>query len=793
MTPLFKSYFKLALRHSWKNKGPVAINVVGLGLALSMCMFVYMLYAFNREFDTFYENADNSYRVHAVTLHNGKEKRNEFSPIALDNKLRNDISGITEVSSYFSQGITVKKGADFFTESAGIVSSDFTEMFELPLWYGSFSEFGNQPLVYLTKPLATKYFGTKVALGEKLVLYLADEKKLEVTVGGVFDKIPSNSSFRFQILVSQEDYLRTLDIDPNDWSSERLVGHYLNISPTQKERITTEINRHIPIQNESRKDLKIKRFELVPFSGPMPKDLIIGATYVGTRTGNEALIVFTVLALMVFMIACFNLANTSMALIVRRLKEIGVRRTLGSGKNQILIQFLFEMGIVCVFAFIIAISTANLTSKSIMGLFGSNFILQDFDLTGIILFVAGFLLFTTLVAGLMPALYAWKFQPIDIMRKSVKLKGISWLNKGLTIAQYSFSIVVLMMGFTFSQNADFLNQLDLGYQEEGIFNIPIENEYFAQVNREIGQLPGVTTAGAANHLGDFGRYSERVSLQIDTSLHEVRYYGIGQNYLDLMEVKVTAGRGFLKGASAEKSTILVSQSFADQYFTDQDPLNQVVRIDGERRTIIGVTVDVIDDVVKAAELLPTVMALSDDGDFTHLVVRASFGTLSQTEDQLKSIWRKHIDRPYPGVLQADFALGSAGEESKSLQKIFLIMATLSGFLSIIGIFSLAKLNVAKRIKEISIRKVLGSSWSELLLTINRSFTITLAISLVLGAGSGYLLSNAVLELIYKYHVEASILTSLLSAAFIIIISVVMISSIAVVPINASPVNGLKDE
>ena len=793
MISLFKSFFKLALRHSWKNKGPVTVNVVGLGLALSMCMFVYMLYAFNLEFDSFYENTENSYRIHSVTLHNGKEKRNEFSPIALDDKLRNEISGISRVSSYFTERATIKKESEFFTESVGIVSSDFTEMFELPFWYGSFAEFGNQPLVYLTKPLAIKYFGDKFALGEKLTIYLSTENKLEVTVGGVFDRIPANSSFRFQLLISQEDYLRTIDIDPNDWSSDRLVGHYLNFSATQKVKIAETINRYIPRHNNAHKELKIKRFELVPFDAPMPTDLIIGATYVGTRARTEALVVFTTLALTVFLIACFNLANTSMALIARRLKEIGVRRTLGSGKKQILIQFLFEMGIVSLFSFIIALSTANFTSKSIMGLFGSNFLLQDIDLTGIVLFVAGFLVFTTLVAGILPSLYAWKFQPVAIMRKTVRLKGVSWLNKVLTVAQYSFSIAVLIMGVTFSHNADFLSEMDLGYQEEGIIDIPIENEHFMPVKREIDQLPGVMTTGAVNHFGNFGQYGERASLQIDTSIHEVRYYAVGQEYLDLMEIRIASGRSFLGGSSNEKNIILVSQSFANQYFVGQDPLNKVVKINGERKTIVGVTIDVIDDVVKAAELLPTVIALADEENFEHLLVKASIANLNQVEDQLKLIWKKHIDQPYSGVLQEDFALGSAGEESKNLQKIFLVMASLSGFLSLIGIFSLAKLNVAKRIKEISIRKVLGSSLSELLFTINKSFAITLTLALLLGTGLGYFVSNAVLELIYKYHVEASLVTSLLSAGFIIAISTIMISAIAFLPANSNLVDGLRDE
>jgi ABC-type antimicrobial peptide transport system permease subunit len=429
-----------------------------------------------------------------------------------------------------------------------------------------------------------------------------------------------------------------------------------------------------------------------------------------------------------------------------------------------------------------------------MSQFGVSFLMQDIDLSGIILFVAGFLLFTTLVAGLLPALYAWKFEPVAIMRKSVKLKGINWLNKVLTVAQYGLSIAILVAGITFSQNSDFLSTLDLGYQEEQIFDLPMDNKHYVAIKREIDQIPGVLTAGAANHFGDFGRYCERVSLQIDTVFHEIRYYGVGEKYLDLMEIQITSGRT-IWGANGqtEQNTILVSQSFADQFFKDQEVINQEVKIDGENLTIVGISVDIIDDAVKAAQHMPTVIALSQESENEHLVVKVLHGDVKHVEDQLKAIWKKYIDKPYAGFLQTDFALGSAGQDTKALHKIFLSMAILSGFLSVIGIFSLAKLNVTKRNKEISIRKVLGASLNELLLTINKSFAIILLVAMVTGSALGYLISNAVLDAIFKYHVNASLATSLLSGIFIIILSMIMISGVAFVPAHSNPVNGLRED
>ncbi|MBO3699271.1 ABC transporter permease [Roseivirga sp. E12] len=795
MTSLFKSYFKIALRHSWKNKGSVAINIIGLGLALSMCVFVFMIHAYNLEFDSFYKNTDDLYRIHAITEQSGEERRNEFSPVALDYQLRNQVSDITQVSSYYVDNGQVKKDTEFFSETVAIVSTDFPDMFELPLWYGSFSEFGNLPLVFLTKPVAQKYFGNRSALGEKFTLLLSKDKRLEVTVGGVLEKLPLNSSFRFGIMINQLDYMRSMDINPNDWSNGFFPGQYVKLPSSQKPSVLANINKSIPLQNDGNKLTKVKRFELIPFSTAKPSDLTENVSYVNSRIRPEGLIIFSVLALMVFLIACFNFANTSIALISRRLKEIGVRKTLGSGSRQILVQFLLEMGITNSLAFIVAISTANLTSKAIMGPFGASFLLEDINLTSVILFVSGFLLFTTLVAGLLPALYAWKFQPVAIMRRTAKLKGVGSINKVLTVSQYSFSIILLVTGITFWQNSDFLNKLDLGYRTEGIIDLPIDSEYFEELRQEIDQIPGVVTAGATNHIGDFGRYSKKVQFQLpeDTSSATVRFHNVGNRYLEVMEIEINSGRGFIEESKSDQDKILVSQSLVEEFFDGQDAINQVVKINGERKTIIGVTIDIIDDVVKAAELLPTVIALYEKSEYEHLVVKVSSRDLSKVESSLKSIWSKYIDEPYAGVRQKDFALGTSGEDSKVLQKIFLSMAILSGFLSIAGIFSLAQLNVSKRIKEISIRKVLGASFKELLLTINKSFAITLSIALLLGSTLGYVISDQVLNAMYKYHVESSISISLLCGIAVIMVSIFTISSVVRTPIRSSLVHGLRDE
>lgn len=790
---LYKSYFKLALRHSWKNKVAVLINVLGLGIALSMCIAVYVIHAYNREFDTFYTDVDDIYRVHSMTFENGQKRRNESTPIAMEDRLASEISGIEAAASYFRKRVTVKNGNDYFSEIAGVASSNFFTFFDIPLLYGSFNQFGNQPSVYLTKELSTKYFGDVVPVGQILTIRLSSKRKYDVIIAGVFDKIPLNTSFDFNIMINMNDYLSQYDIEKNDWKNKRNTGQYLKISePNQVARIEQSIQQYVPFQNDGQEEWKINKFELVPFISTLVSEQELWNNYVNGRLRPQVLLIFVVLVSLVLFTACFNMANTSMAMISNRLKEIGIRKTLGSANKQILIQFLFEMSIVTSMAFIIAISLGNLTTGSLFGQFGVSFLMDDVSTSGVAVFVAIFLLITTFLAGIIPALYAWKFEPVAIMRKSVKLKGVNGLNKMLTVAQFGFSIAVLVVGYTFSQNSKFLNDFDYGYKMDNRFDLSMgSNTYFEAVKQEVDQIPGVTTAGTRNH---FGRAGRRSNIKIDTSDHQIIHYAVSAEYLEMMQPELVMGRTFLKNSIAEKdNSIIVNQTFAKIFFKDQDPINQIIKLEDSRKTIVGVSQDIIDDLYSDSEKKAIVYSIAEPNEYMHLIVRVENNDLKSVEAKLRDIWSKHIDKPYYGKLQTDIVYESVQKESKILQKIFLTMAALGCFLSIVGIFSLASLSIAKRNKELSIRKVLGASVKQLLLIINQSFASVLILSLVVGATLGYVVSDSVLSMIYSYYVDVSIFDAGLAGIIVIILSIVTITVAVLKPASANPIEGLRDE
>ncbi len=793
--PLFKSYFKLAIRHSWKNKWSVLINIIGLGMALSMCIFVYSIFAYNIEFDTFYQDIDDVYRVHSMTFENGRERRNELSPGPLDFVLRNEISSVSQVASFLDESATIQINTDYFEERLGVVSSDFFEMFDTPLWYGSYASFGDQPSIYLSKEAAKRFFGNKVALDEKLTLFLSSATKLELTVAGVFERTPTNTSFDVSMVISEETYLQARERDKDDWNSLYYVSHFLRTNPENIPDIEKHLSQYLSQQNESHKTMKFSEFDLVPFLSPIQNQNDVYRSNSNRRLSPEPLIIFTVLATMIFLVACFNLANSSIAMIANRLKEIGIRKTLGSENHKILIQFLIEMGIVCCLSLIIGLSMVNAVSGFILGLFGASFPIQDVQLDGILIFLILFLLFTTLIAGLMPALYAWKFQPIAIMRKSVKLRGVGWINKTLTVAQYTFSIAVLSAAISFSNNAQFLEDLDPGYADDDIYVLEFDNkDYYIPVKEKVDQLAGVTTTGTHNHIQIMWMSGRTKLLEIDTSSYELKTFSVDESYLDLMEIPIINGRSFIQDSEAEANkSIIINQEFVKRYYAGNDPMGKSVKIAGIDKTIVGVIPNLIQDVYYDAEDRPYAFIPRKDDKYRYLVVKVESGDRRVFEDNVKQIWSESVEMPFQGSWQKDLAFGTAVKDSENLKLIFFWMAVLGCLLSIAGIFSLSKLNIAKKIKEISIRKVLGSSVKQLLLTINKPFIIILMISVIIGSTFGFLVSDGVLSMLYLYYQSVSPTTSLLIGLTIGLTAVLIITVSIISPARANPVSGLRQE
>lgn len=789
---LYASYFKLAIRKMYTNRVTTAINIVGLGFALAFCMVTYLFYGYNREFDSHF-NSEDIFRVHAIREAEGVYNRFELTPLALEDALKNDHSGVKEVVSYLLANIDIGKEQHFFSGNTAFVSAAFLDVFDIPIEEGSTQGF---PIhgIYLTQSYAEKLFGEESAMGKTLSVFYFGRKMKDVEVVGVVSDPPVNSSFAYEALLNLESLANFFELPRSTWETKGFqFGQYVQLtSIDQKEAVEAHMQGYVPIHNLANESRKIASFELVPYLNPdmASNDFI---SFTNTRISTEEFLIFVVISMLILFIACFNLANTQIALIANRVKEIGIRKTIGSSGAQIFTQFIFEMFIIMVLATVLALSFTNIISEQVMGMYEQQFLLQDLNLAGVGMFVAVFVIFVTLLTGLIPAIYARRFQPVTIINHKHKLRGLSAVHYLLATCQYTFTIALLLCGLSFMQNASYLKNKDFGYNPNDLLVVRVSDaEEFQTFKNRMDQLAfSKETFGSLHYLTG---YSVRSLLKTDELEEEISHYKVGASYLTQMEVTFYAGRDFLAGHQTDLTDhIVVNRQFADRYF-EGEALHRQVRLNNEVKTIVGVIENYQDgELFSWYETLPLVFTAVDIENFDFLFVRTNGAPHGEVLAETEAAWQELYQRPMVYHWQEEYAYSGTVNSSNQLRNIFFWLTTIALVLSVIGILGLSTMQVAKRTKEISIRKVLGADLKEMLLLINRPFAIILGISMLLGVGLGHVLAEMILESIFASHQGLSLAVGLLTGVAVAIATLLVVVLAVYKPVNANPVNGLRTE
>ncbi|MGH7456932.1 MAG: ABC transporter permease, partial [bacterium] len=323
------------------------------------------------------------------------------------------------------------------------------------------------------------------------------------------------------------------------------------------------------------------------------------------------------------------------------------------------------------------------------------------------IFFAGLLLFTAVFAGLYPAFYISKFQPVAIFRGKQKLGGRSLFSKSLLTFQFILSALLIAASVVFTQNAAYQKNRDWGYNQAQVIAIPINNEkQFNLLRDELSKSPGIAQiAGSAHHVGL--RSGRRVIKHLDQS-SEIVLFDVGFNYLEAMGFRLKNGRTFDVSLRTDLTSAIIVNERMVKEMKWQDAIGQQVTLDSTAYTVVGVVEDFhYADFKRRIE--PTLFRLSQPEDFRYLVVQAAAGKVLQTSETVQSVWKNLIPEfPYNGIFQ-DEVFARAMKESSGIQKLFAFIAVVALAISCMGLFGLVALSVAKRRKEFSIRKVLGAN------------------------------------------------------------------------------------
>jgi len=792
---MLKNYIKVAIRNLLRNKVYVVINTLGVGIAMACCMTAYLLIAFNAEFDDYF-NDDQVQNVVKVMHHfehsNGKQEKDLVIPIGMAPQAKNDISGIEDFTRFGSEGGTVSYGDNVFHENICFADASFFNMFKLGLVQGSYKNFGNQQSIFVSERIATKYFAEKDPVGEILTVVL-NNKKYAVVVGGVFEKLPMNMSFNIDALMRVENYLDAHSIETNRWDGKYSSSTLFKLSDIQqRQSIGQQMNKYVKLLNEHQKEFRSVSFELVPYTTPT-----IGGE---VRQSNLRLLIptfplflFGTLGFIILLIACFNLTNTTMALTGKRVKEIGVRKVVGSGRIQIVYQFFIEMVITISLAIVAGLLMAQLIVPQFAAMWRLPYGLSDLNKLNLLLALVVLLFIAAIITGIYPALFNSKFSPIELLKGRKGIKGTNYLTRSLLVVQFSLSIIVFIAGIVFMQNADYQKKLGLGYDKENILTVSVQDdqEYDRFRNKISGNAEIENIAGAANHIGPYS--AEHKTIRIDTSSFQTNIYGVGAGYFGVVGLSILSGRDFIEGNQTDlESAVVIDENFVLNHGLTNSIDAQLFCNDKPYR-VIGVVKNHLSG-LKQLNNSEHLFMFAKPSDYKIMVLRADPKKVLTLRSTLEKEWKIAFpEKPFDSKLQTDAVYEETAELNDNLKQIFFFITLLGCILSASGIYALASLNVQKRTKEIGVRKVLGASVVSIVQLLNREFAIILILAGVLGSSSAYFLTTALLGNVSAQHIEIEFITIVLCSLTIFIIGISTTSTTIFKTATDDPTKTLRSE
>jgi putative ABC transport system permease protein len=781
-----------------KNKLFILINVLGMGIAVALAIVAYFANEYDTSFDKIHENRESIYRVSAVREFDNKLKRFGLASFPLGEIVKKTFPDVDQSSRYFRSNSNFKRDNDLFPANLTYVDSEFFKLFTFKFIVGQANDLNDKTSVVISEAIAKRLFGSSTEALGKTISQVYQQELKEVKVVGVYVDPPMNTSFykadgsAYMNFDNYKDEYK--DIREDDWRNIESTLFVRINNPSRVSNVHKQLQPYIENNNAVREDFIMKEFALDPFSTMAHRDR---AEDVRSRTWGappiSAVIGSSVMGILILLIACFNMTNTSIAISSRRLKEIGIRKVMGSGRAQLIAQYLGETLFICFLSLIVGFVLADFLVQ------GWNLMWQYFQLTpsyldnpSFLAFLIGVLLFTAVVAGSYPAFYISKYEPVKILKGKLELGGTNLFTRLLLGFQFATSLVGVVSAIGFIQNARFQRAYDLGFDVRGSIIAPVSDQSqfetyrnALQTNNEIVSIAGAKSGIFSNRANDPVEWQ---SIQQEVDIIEV-----GDRYLETMQLKLVEGRDFTKDSETDrKESIIVTQKMVDLFGWDKPIGKQILWSDTVKLYVIGVVKDVYTSGLWR-ELDPMMIRYVLPDKYTQLVVSTEANKVAAVHAFMGKEWNKVFpNRLYPGRMLVD-DLRQVDEVNLNIVYMFVFVGAISLLLSATGLFTLLSLNIIKRMKEIGVRKIMGASVWNIARIINTEFIVILLLASVAGSFGGYIQSDLIMGSIWRYYQGTNTSTYVIAASLMFIFSFAAIGYKVFKTASMNPVDTLKEE
>ncbi len=733
---MLSTYLRLAWRNLRANKTVSLINIFGLSIAVACCIAVFLFLQNYWTLDNFHENGERIFIVEYVTETDGELQTWGDAPAPVAPALLADFPQVERAVRVQREGVKLFNKENVFEEVLDYADAGFFEMFTFPLKYGTGAALADPNAIILSASMAQKYFGDAMPMGRTITLINENRESKQFVVQGVAEPFPNNIGFDFDLLTGYHPAHKFLKTQ--DWTT-RTFGVFIQLRSRLAGKdaalLAQQMNRYLAPFNAANPDVQIKSFALDNLRDPAPK------AYDVFRRPAEAhhpalTLMFSLIALTMMALACFNYVNISLGGVSRRLKEIGIRKVIGGQREQLITQFMVENLLLCFIALLFGLM---LTEAFLIPLLNATMVLKtEFSLTenaSLWLMLAGLLALTALASGAYPSLYVSSFKPVVIFTGRLKFSGKNILRRSLLTAQFALAFIAVIITVVLLTTVRHWERLTWGYDPGQTLVVQLtDSQQFNLLRNELLKNPNVlAVAGSANHIGHLWR---RETVQIGEVKQKAARYDIGADYPEVLGLSLNAGRFFEANRRVEdENAVVVNETFVRTQGWNE-ALGKRLRIETKDYTIVGVAGDF--KLYATSATRPALFFRANEADFSNLVVRFAPGSGKGVAAQIEQDWQ----RLFPGTPVNHFfqneVFDGFYQTFRKVSQSFGYIAGLALIIACMGLYGLATQHFSRRLKEVGVRKMLGASIAQILLLVNREFLI-----LLLAAGAATTVLSAI--------------------------------------------------
>lgn len=787
---MLRNYFKIAWRSLWKNRGYSALNIFGLAIGITCASLIFLWVEDELNFDQSIPDKELVYAVPTNQKYDGEWRTFfEATPGPLAAVLKTEIPEITKAARKRDADFLFSVGDNSINSSGSYADADLFDIFSLNFIAGNPNgAFTTKKAIVITQKVAKILFGdSQKAIGKTVQV----NQKTNYTITGVIEDFPQNTSFPFSWLVPFENFT-----DGKEWTQgygANFTDTFVKLAPgSDFDQVNKKVKAVLPAKTND------KDTEAILFSA---NDWHLRGEFKNGKISGgriEYVRLFSFIALIILIIACINFMNLATARSEKRANEVGMRKALGSGQKQLILQFITEAVLTALLAGVLSILLLSILIPQFNLLIDKNLELALFRPSHFIPLI-GITMICGILAGIYPAFYLSSFKPIEVLKGSRrKLGSATFIRKGLVVTQFAVSIIFIISTLIVYQQVQHVKTRNLGMNKENLIEIPAANgdiiKKFKTIEQELKSSGMVQSAALMNsQILSEGNNTSSLQWQGKPEGEDIliSFRTVTPSLFDVAGMEISKGKGFSSSQAADSSNVLISESFAKLMHTD-DVLGKTIYWQEEHVfTVVGVVKDF---------LYGDMYGTSDPVLFYHQAEGANYLYIKPKEGIAMTSVIAAIEDVFknqnPGFpFEYRFVNDAFNERFKSeklvgnLSQIFAVLAII---ISCLGLFGLSAYTAEQRRKEIGVRKVLGSSVPGIVRLLSKDFMKLVFIAIILAIPLAWWAMQNWLEN-FAYRINIDFWVFIIAGLIAILIAIVTVSFQAIKAAIANPVKSLRTE